>query len=112
MDSLLDTLKNLGMGRLAVMLATLFGLVVFFIFIAARSNAPGMTLLYGNLSMADTTEIAAHLDIAKIAYRLSDDGTQVSVGQRDVGQARMLHAQDGHALAATDTHLDVVGDGE
>ena len=53
MDSLFETLKNLGAGRLAVMFLTFFGLIIFFIFIAVRSNTPGMTLLYGSLSTAD-----------------------------------------------------------
>ena len=95
MDSLFEALKNLGAGRLAVMLLTFFGLVVFFIFIAARSNTPGMTLLYGNLSTADATDIAAKLDAATIPYKLSEDGTQVTVPQKEVGKARMLLAQDG-----------------
>jgi flagellar M-ring protein FliF len=94
-DSLLETLKGLGSGRLAVMLLTFFGLVVFFIFIAARSNTPGMTLLYANLSTADSTEVAAKLDTAKIAYKLSEDGTQVMVSQKEVGKARVLLAQEG-----------------
>jgi flagellar M-ring protein FliF len=85
----------MGAGRLAVMLMTFFGLVIFFIFVAARSNTPGMTLLYGNLSTADATEIAAKLDTSKIAYKLSDDGTQVTVQQKEVGKARILLAQDG-----------------
>ena len=95
MDSLFETLKNLGAGRLAVMLVTFFGLVIFFIFVAARSNTPGMTLLYANLSTADATDIAAKLDAATIPYRLSDDGAQVTVPQKDVGKARMLLAQEG-----------------
>lgn len=95
MDSLLETLKNLGAGRLAVMLITFFGLVIFFIFVAARSNTPGMTLLYGNLSTADATEVAAKLDTSNIPYKISEDGTQVTVPQKDVGKARMLLAQDG-----------------
>jgi flagellar M-ring protein FliF len=94
-DALLETLKNLGAGRLAVMLVTFFGLVVFFIFIAARTNTPGMTLLYGQLSTADATEIAAKLDAANIPYRLSDDGSQVTVPQKEVGKSRMLLAQEG-----------------
>ena len=77
------------------MLLTFFGLIVFFIFIAFRSNTPGMTLLYGSLSTSDSTEIAAKLDIAKIPYKLSDDGTQVTVPQKEVGKARILLAREG-----------------
>jgi len=94
-DSLFEALKNMGSGRLAVMLVTFFGLVIFFIFIAAHSSTPGMTLLYGQLSTSDATDVAAKLETANIPYKLSDDGTQVTVPQKDVGKARMLLAQDG-----------------
>ncbi|MCE9508525.1 MAG: flagellar M-ring protein FliF [Alphaproteobacteria bacterium] len=95
MDSFFETLKNLGAGRLAAMALTFAGLVIFFIFIAVRSNTPGMTLLYGNLSSSDSTEIVAKLDIAKVHYTLSDDGTKVMVQQKEVGKARVLLAQEG-----------------
>lgn len=95
MDSLIDTLKNLGPGRLAMMLLTFFGLLVFFIFIAVRSSTPALTLLYGGLSSADATEIAAKLDNAGIAYSLSDDGSKVSVPHKHVAKARLLLAQEG-----------------
>ncbi len=85
----------MGAGRLAVMLVTFFGLAVFFIFVAARSNTPGMTLLYSKLSTIDATEIAAKLDNTHIPYKLSADGTQVMVPQKDVGKARILLAEDG-----------------
>jgi flagellar M-ring protein FliF len=94
-DSLFEILKNLGAGRLAVILLTFFGLVIFFIFIAVRSNTPGLTLLYANLSTADSTEIAAKLDGAKISYQLVEDGAKVMVPQKEVGKARILLAQDG-----------------
>lgn len=95
MDSFLETLRNIGPGRLAIMLLTFFGLIIFFIFIAMRSNTPGMTLLYGDLSISDSTEMAAKLDAAKITYRLSEDAKQVLVPQKEVGKARILLAQEG-----------------
>lgn len=78
-----------------MMMLTFFGLIIFFIFIAARSSAPSTVLLYGGLSVSDSTSIAAKLDAANIAYRLSEDGTSVSVPQRDVAKSRMLLAQEG-----------------
>lgn len=95
MDSLIDTLKNLGPARLGMMLVTFLGLIVFFIFIAMKSSAPSLTLLYGDLSTGDSTEMASKLDITGIPYRLSEDGKQISVPQKDVGRARMLLAQEG-----------------
>ncbi len=95
MDSFLETLKNLGPARLIIMTLTLFGLIIFFIFVTARGGAPSMNLLYGDLATSDATEIAAKLDNSRITYRLSEDGTQVSVSHKDVGRARMLLAQEG-----------------
>ena len=95
MDSFLETLKNLGPARLAMMALTLFGLIVFFVFVAARGSSPTMTLLYGNLATADTTEISAKLENSNISYRLNEDGTEVSVPHKDVGRARMLLAEEG-----------------
>lgn len=95
MESFFESMKNLGAGRLAAMLVTFFGLIVFFVFIAVRSNAPSVTILYGELSVPDATEIAAKLDALKVPYVLSADGKQVSVPQKDVGRARILLAQEG-----------------
>lgn len=95
MDSFLETLKNLGPARLAMMALTLFGLIVFFVFVAARGSSPTMTLLYGDLSTSDATEISAKLENSRISYRLSEDGTEVSVSHKDVGRSRMLLAEEG-----------------
>ncbi len=95
MDSLIESLRNLGPARLAMMLLTFFGLLIFFIFIAVRSSAPAMSLLYGDLSSADATEIATKLDSANITYTLGENGTKVSVMHKDVAKARLLLAQEG-----------------
>ena len=95
MDGLIDTLKNLGPARLSMMMLTFFGLIIFFIFIAVKSSAPSMTLLYGDLSTADSTEISAKLDLSKIPYSFSPDGKEILVPGKEVGRARMLLAEDG-----------------
>jgi flagellar M-ring protein FliF len=94
-DSFIETLKNLGPGRLAMMLLTFFGLLVFFIFIGVRSSTPSLTLLYGGLASNDATEMAAKLDNAGIPYSLSEDGTKISVPHKDVAKSRLLLAQEG-----------------
>ncbi len=95
LDSLLESLKNLGPGRLIMMLVTFFGLIIFFVFIAVRSSAPSLSPLYSDLSTADATEIAAKLDNSNVPYALSDDGTKVSVPHKDIAKARMLLAAEG-----------------
>lgn len=95
MDSLFETLKNLGPARLGVMLLSLMALVVFFIFIAIRSSEPSMSLLYSNLSPEDTTAIAGKLDLSNIPFRIEKDGKEIMVSYQQVGKARMLLAEEG-----------------
>ena len=95
MDQLLETFKNMGPGRLALMGVTFFGLIIFFLFIVGKSNTPSMTLLYGELSSRDATEISTRLDTANIPYTLQNNGTEVAVNQKDVSRSRMLLAQEG-----------------
>lgn len=94
-DQLLETFKNMGPGRLALMGATFFGLVIFFLFIVGKSSAPNMTLLYGELSSRDATEISTKLDAVNVPYELRNNGTEVAVNQKDVSRARMLLAEEG-----------------
>lgn len=72
-----------------------FGLIIFFIFIMARSSAPTLTMLYNELSTSDATAIAAKLDAADINYQLENNGTEVRVGNKDVARARMMLAEEG-----------------
>lgn len=95
MDALLETLKKLGPARLALMAATFVALIGFFAFIAVRSGSPSMTLLYGDLSTSDSTQIAGKLDVSDIPYQMVEGGTQVMVNSQDVGRARMLLAEEG-----------------
>lgn len=95
MNSLLETLKNLGPARLSVLGAVLLGLLVFFVFVSMRVTGPDMKMLYTDLSTEDSSSIAGKLEELKIRYQISPDGTRVMVAGDDVGRARMLLAQEG-----------------
>ncbi len=95
MNSFLETLKQLGPARLAIMGSVLLGLMVFFIFVSLRVSSPEMKLLYSDLSTMDSGAIAAKLEETKIPYEMSADGTRILVSDTDVGKARMLLAQSG-----------------
>ncbi len=95
MNSLLETLKKLGPGRLSVLGAILLGLVMFFVFVSMRMTGPDMKMLYTDLSSEDSSSVAAKLEELKIRYQISPDGAKVMVAGADVGRARMLLAQDG-----------------
>ncbi len=95
MNGLLETLKQLGPARIALMGSVLVGLLMFFIFISLRVSSPELKLLYDNLSTTDSSAIAAKLEEAQIPYDISADGARVQVPEDEVGRARMLLAKDG-----------------
>ncbi len=73
----------------------LFALLIFFIFISMRVSTPDYSLLYNDLSSADSSAIAAQLEEAQIHYQISEDGSRVTVPDTEVGRARMLLAEAG-----------------
>jgi flagellar M-ring protein FliF len=94
-NSFLDTLKQLGPGRLAIMGGVVVGLLIFFVFVSMRISSPDMKLLYDGLSTADSGAMAAKLEDAKLKYDISPDGSRIMVPGNEVGKARMLLAADG-----------------
>jgi flagellar M-ring protein FliF len=94
-NNLLETLRQLGPARLAIMGSVLLGLLLFFIYMSFRVATPDMRLLYGELSSMDSGAMAAKLEESKITYTISPDGTRILVPEGEVGRARMLLAQAG-----------------
>ncbi|MBL4614330.1 MAG: flagellar M-ring protein FliF [Magnetovibrio sp.] len=95
MDTLLQTFRNLGAPRLAIMAIVLFIMVGFFIYLATRFTTPQLTLLYGDLGPEDSAAIAAQLQAQKIPYELRSGGTQVFVPEGQSGQLRLTMANQG-----------------
>lgn len=91
----METLKQLGPARLAIMGSVVLGLLLFFIFVSMRVSTPDMKLLYDDLSSVDSGAIVAKLEENEILYKVSEDGARVSVPEDSVGRARMLLAQAG-----------------
>ena len=94
-NGMMATFRRLGPARLGVMGAVVFMLLLFFVFVSLRVASPDMEMLYNNLSSQDTSAIAVKLDENNIAYTISEDGTQVSVGEENMAQARLLLAREG-----------------
>ncbi len=95
MNSFVETLKQLGPSRLGIMAAILVGLLMFFVFVSFRVSTPELTLLYADLSTADSGAIAAKLEENTIRYEVSPDGTRIVVPENEVGRARLLLAESG-----------------
>lgn len=75
--------------------AVVLGLLMFFVFVSMRVSSPEMKVLYTDLSPEDASGVAAKLEELKIPYKISPDGARVTVGEADVGRARMTLAQEG-----------------
>ena len=95
MDALSQTLRSLGPVRLAAIGAVAIGLIAFFAFVTTRLSTADMTLLYGDLDLADSSEIASRLDGLDIPYQIRGNGAAIMVPGDQVDRARLLIAQDG-----------------
>ena len=95
MSEFVDTIKQLGTARLAIMGGVIVGLLLFFVFLSLRVSSPEHKLLYDNLSSVDSSAMATRLGTAKIPFEVSEDGSRIMVAEDKVGEARMLLAQEG-----------------
>jgi len=94
-NSFIDTLRQLGPARLAIMGGVLVGLLLFFVFVSMRVATPELKLLYSDLSTSDSTAIAGKLEEAEIRYQISNDGSSVLVPESEISRSRVLLAQSG-----------------
>jgi flagellar M-ring protein FliF len=95
LNPLIDTLKNLGGTRLAMMGAVIIGLLIFFIFIMTRIWTPSLSLLYSDLDPAEASQISNELQSLGITNEMFAGGTQIMVPANKVGEARMQMAERG-----------------
>jgi len=95
MNGFLQSLKNLGPVRLALLGATALGTLLIFVYIAAQFSNESMTVVYSNVSTSDGGAIIERLEQLNIPYKASSDGTRISVAEAQAGRVRMLLAQDG-----------------
>ena len=95
MNSLLQTLRNLGPLRLASLGAIGFALIAFFVFVVARMTSPGYGLLFSGLDPADSAAIVQRLDTQNVPYELKADGAEILVPQDEVTRLRLSLASEG-----------------
>ncbi len=95
MESLAQTLRNLGPIRLAAIGIVAISLLGFFTFMTTRMTSGQMALLYSELDSQDTTAIAKKLEAMKIPFEVSADGKSIKVSSDMVGKARMAAAGEG-----------------
>jgi len=95
LESLLQTLRNLGPARLAAIAAVGLVLIGFFVFLTTRLTTPNMELLYSELQPGDAAAIGKKLDDLKVPYKVDASGTRVMVPGDQVGKLRMQMALAG-----------------
>lgn len=95
MDALSQTLRSLGPVRLAAIGAVAIGLIAFFAFVTTRLSTADMMLLYSDLDLADSGEIASRLEALDIPYQIRGNGGAIMVPGDQVDRARLLIAQEG-----------------
>ncbi len=95
MGAFLQTLRNLGPMRLAVMGGVVLGLVAFFIFLTTRLGTPKMALLYGDLETKDSSQIVSQLEGLGIPYELKRNGSQIFVPSDRALRLRLSMAEQG-----------------
>lgn len=81
--------------RLAAMGAVAAGLIGFFIFITTQLSSANMSLLYSDLELGDSSQIAAQLDTLGVPFELRADGAAIMVPADQVDRLRLVMAQEG-----------------
>jgi len=94
-NTFIDTLKNLGAARLAIMGAVAAGLIAFFIYMTTQLAGEEMALLYSDLSGKDSGKIASQLEGSGVPFEVSPDGSRIRVPKDQVGRLRVQMAEQG-----------------
>ncbi len=95
MQKLVVLFRTLGPVRLAVIGVVASLMIAAFGWMMFASNETSQSLLYADLDMGDASRIVQHLDMAKVAYRLGQDGTAIYVPSDQVGRLRITLAEQG-----------------
>ena len=94
-DTFVLAMRNLGPMRLAIMGGVVLGLIGFLVFFGTKLSTPSMTTLYNGLAQSDAAGIVQELESRNIPFKISQNGTQISVPAERVMQLRLELAQQG-----------------
>ena len=91
----MQSIARLGATRLVAVVGVGAAMVAFFVFLTTRIAAPAMSLLYAELDLKDSAQIAQKLDAMSVAYQLRGEGSQILVPADQVARLRMSMAEQG-----------------
>lgn len=95
MNAFLETIRNLGVARLAAAAGMTIGLIVFFVFLATRLSTSQLALLYDDLNPEDSTRIVHQLESMGIPHELAANKRQIRVPSDQVARLRLALAEQG-----------------
>jgi flagellar M-ring protein FliF len=95
MQKLVVLFRTLGPVRTAFLGIVAALMVGAFGWLMLGSDDTSQSLLYADLEMSEASRIVQHLEMAKIAYRLGQDGTAIYVPNDQVGRLRVSLAEQG-----------------
>ncbi len=91
----METLKRLGVVKLAIIASLLIGMASGFLYLTSRLAKPDMALLYADLDMADAGKIVSRLESMDIPVEVRGGGGQVFVPSDRVARLRLDLAEAG-----------------
>lgn len=95
MNAVMQSFRNLGGMRIAMLAVSGVIMLVILGFLTMRLTTPVMSTLYSDLSMDDAAKIVSQLEASGVKYELRANGTQVMVPNDEVLRLRMSMAQSG-----------------
>ena len=105
MRGFLESIRRLGMVRIAMLAGVTLGILAAFVWLELQGPSRGrMTVLTSDLDPRSAQQIAEELTGKKIPYRI--DGTQIFVPEGDLATARTL-LSDGGATAGGTTGYEI-----
>jgi flagellar M-ring protein FliF len=94
-NAFLDTIRNLGVARLAAAAGMTIGLIVFFVFLATRLSSSQLALLFDDLNPSDTTRIVHQLESMGVQHEVTGNNSQIRVPSDQVARLRLALAEQG-----------------
>ena len=95
MNGLVESLRRLGPTRLLVMGILGAALLAAFFVLVQRVGAPKMALLYGDLSVEDSSEIVGQLEAEGVPFELEANGRRIMVPGDRALRLRLAMAREG-----------------
>jgi flagellar M-ring protein FliF len=95
MKARVEGLRALGAARLAAMGAVALGMLGMLALMVMRGGTEQMALLYGDLDLRDSGQVAEQLTRRHIPYRIAANGSQILVPADQVPEARVALAKEG-----------------